>query len=130
MYSLAPALTLTLTVTLTLNHLANKQQTTSTLFGLRYPMTTQRTINIFTRDKSVGVTQEPRTHYLLPYFNLGERSDSHSIFYPDTHVQKNGDFMYILQNSRVQALIVWLSLVKNKPALPRTQSGDLLVKSE
>ena len=49
MHSLAPALTLTLT--LTLNHLANKpQQTINTLFGLKYPTTAQRTINIFTAD--------------------------------------------------------------------------------
>ena len=78
-HSLAPALTLTLT--LTLNHLANKlQQMTSTLFGLMYPTTSQRTINIFTTDKSVGVTQEPRAHYLLPYFNMGECSDSRNTF--------------------------------------------------
>jgi len=53
-HSLAPALTLTLTLTLTLsltqtlNYLANKpQQTTSALFGLMYPRTAQRTINIY-----------------------------------------------------------------------------------
>ena len=44
--------------------------------------------------------------------------------------KKNGDFVSVLQNSRVQAMIVWLSLVENKPALLRTWSGDLLVKSE
>ena len=56
-----------------LNHLANKpQQTTSTLFSLMYrPLTiAQRTI--FTTGKSVDVTQEPRAHYVLPYFNMGE----------------------------------------------------------
>ena len=52
-HSLAPALTLTLT--LTLDHLANKpQQTTSALFGLMYPRTAQRTINIFTMDYNIS----------------------------------------------------------------------------
>ena len=36
------------------------------------------TMDDITMDKSVGVTQEPHAHYLLPYFNMGECSDSQS----------------------------------------------------
>ena len=83
MHFLAPALILTLALTLTLNHLVNKpQQTTSTLFDLMYQTTEQQTINIFTTDKWVVVTQESRAHSLLPYVNMSECSDSLSYTLP------------------------------------------------
>ena len=63
---------------------------------------------------------------------------------PDMHVQKPSHgyekkwrhcvvLIYCIiscKNTRVQAIIVWISLVENKPAFLRMQSEDLLVKSE
>ena len=69
-HSLAPALNLTLT----LNHLATTpQQTTSTLFGLMYPRTAQRTISIFTTDYKH--LRKSRDRKRLPFFRSSERSE-------------------------------------------------------
>ena len=81
MHSLVPALTLTLIQAL--NHLANKpQQMTSALFGLMYPRTSQRTINIFTADyKYFFHFRKSRDRKWLPFFGSSERSECHVQFF-------------------------------------------------
>ena len=81
MHSLSPALTLTLTLTQTLNHLAiaNKpQQTTSALFGLMYPRTAQRTINIYSFREITSVLQMKEVTALpkLMCFDAAELAES------------------------------------------------------
>ena len=54
-------------------------------------------------------------HNLLP-----RRACAETISWLQEKLLKNGDFVSVLQNSGVQAMIGWLSLVKTKPALLET----------
>ena len=48
------------------------------------------------------------------------RACAETISWLQEKLQKNGDFVSVLRNRRVQAMMVWLSLVETKPALLRT----------
>ena len=72
--------------------------------------------NLWNLEIVLHILRIPRLHnYSAQSFTLMRMYRNHLMV--TREATENGNFVSVLQNSRVQAMIVWLSLVENKPAL-------------